>query len=426
MARKIPLYPRKDFAKKAAKEFLLKSKVKSLPINPYAICKQHGFVIRSVSEIEDLIDEIDPFDIRYNTDCDAKTYLTSDGRYVIVYDDSVLSQGRIIWTIAHEIAHIVLGHLEQFDQTEVNKGLTEKENQVLEKEADIFTSELLAPAEILLHCKCKTKSRIKMLCGLSDEAATYREEYVKNYKPDDKYQHLNKEIFKQFFNFINDKDFFINLHQKVCPKCKNYILSSREHFCRICGNQVTGRTLIKGFVYNDAPSTSNKKETLFCPKCLKTQEKQDGSDCKHCGISLVNKCSNSTCNKSHIESSRFCHHCGSPNSFFIDGILKEWSDTQKRYDEFRHIKRLLKNDNETGKIFDEWKYLLGFMKNEGNLLFFNRLREAVAKIDYDTLFIYSNDSNVEDWIKKDLGIVYNRSPKKQIKHSYNGSFISGS
>jgi hypothetical protein len=55
--------------------------VKALPINPFAICKQHGFLTRSVFKIEDLIDKIDPFDAIENPDCDAKTYLTSDERF---------------------------------------------------------------------------------------------------------------------------------------------------------------------------------------------------------------------------------------------------------------------------------------------------------------------------------------------------------
>jgi hypothetical protein len=60
MAKKIPLYPRIDYAKKVAKEFLLKSQITSLPINPIAVCKQHGFTVKSVSEAENTIKEIDP------------------------------------------------------------------------------------------------------------------------------------------------------------------------------------------------------------------------------------------------------------------------------------------------------------------------------------------------------------------------------
>ncbi len=157
MSKRIPLYPRKEYAKKLAKEFILQSNINSLPVNPFAVCQHHGFIIKSVSQTEDIIDEIDPFDVRENPECDAKTYLTSKGRYIIIYDDAIFSQGRIIWTIAHEIGHIVLKHLINFDQTETHKGLTESENEILEKEADAFASEFLAPAEILINCNCVKK-----------------------------------------------------------------------------------------------------------------------------------------------------------------------------------------------------------------------------------------------------------------------------
>ena len=83
MAKKIPLYPRIDYAKKIAKEFLLKSQITSLPINPIAVCKQHGFTVKSVSEAENTIKEIDPFEIRSNPNCDAKTYLTSKANILL-------------------------------------------------------------------------------------------------------------------------------------------------------------------------------------------------------------------------------------------------------------------------------------------------------------------------------------------------------
>lgn len=96
MAKRIPLYPRRDYAKKMAKEFLLKSQITSLPIDPIAVCKQQGFTIKSVAEAERTVNEFDPFEIRTNPNCDAKTYLTSEGKYLIVYDETVFSEGRVI------------------------------------------------------------------------------------------------------------------------------------------------------------------------------------------------------------------------------------------------------------------------------------------------------------------------------------------
>lgn len=398
MAKKIPLYPRHGFARKLAKEFLLQSKVKSLPVNPMAICNQQGFIIRSVSEAEELIDELDPFDVRSNPECDAKTYLTSDGRYVIVYDDAVFSQGRIIWTIAHEIGHIVMGHLRDFEQTEIHKGLTLKENTVLEKEADTFASEFLAPAEVLIRCQCVKKNLIIKLCGLSEQAASYRENYLQAYEPNQVFEHIDQKLLKQFSSFIINKDFLINLHFKICSKCRNYILSSREHFCRVCGTNVGVSSLTKGIYYSDGPEMNSRKKVLACPKCYRRVEGVSSSLCNHCETSLVNACSNKTCNLRHLGSSRYCYKCGKPTHFLLNNTLGDWRKARRNYDKHRMIKSVLERDEDTGKVLEEWQYLLSFIKSEGKYSAYEALKDSIAKVDYDTLFIYSSSDTVRDWI----------------------------
>ncbi|NLZ53729.1 MAG: ImmA/IrrE family metallo-endopeptidase, partial [Thermoanaerobacteraceae bacterium] len=366
MAKKIPLYPRRDYAKKLAKEFLLQSKITSLPIDPIAVCKQHGFTVKSVLEAENTINEFDPFEIRVNPNCDAKTYLTSEGKYLIVYDEAVFSEGRIIWTIAHELGHIVLKHLIHFEQTEIHKGLTDRENEVLENEADAFASEFLAPAEILLGCNCGTKGKIIKLCGLSDEAAGYKEEYLKKYKPDEKYRLINQKIYRQFYSFIHNKEFFHALHYKVCPVCKNYIFSPRERFCRICGGKVTAHTLMEGIIYNDGPEVKTN-QAVFCPKCLKPQ-KQRLTTCSDCGTALVNKCISPSCNKRHDGTSRYCFACGAPTSFFYEGLLCNWENAREKQLSYNLVNQLLEMDQETGRIFTEWPYVLNLIKENGHFL----------------------------------------------------------
>jgi Zn-dependent peptidase ImmA (M78 family) len=409
MAKKIPLYSRRDYAKKMAKEFLLNSQITSLPIDPIAVCKQHGLTIKSVAEAEKTVNEFDPFEIRTNPDCDAKTYLTSEGKYLIVYDETVLSEGRIIWTVAHELAHIVLKHLIHFEQTEVNKGLTERENKVLEQEADAFASEFLAPAEVLLACNCKAKGSIIKLCGLSDEAAVYREEYLKNYKPDEKYRLIDQKIYRQFYNFIHNKEFFHALHFKVCPVCKNYIFSPRENFCRICGQKVTGRTLLEGIIYNDGPEIRTS-QGVFCSGCLRPQKHRRAA-CSDCGTVLINMCTNPSCNKTHEGTSRYCFICGAPSSFFNEGLIRSWEGVQKGLQNHQLTSCLLEADPKTGRIFIEWQYILDLIKENGQLPLYKALKGSIGKIDYDSLYIYSDspagkklikDSRVETYIIKQI------------------------
>lgn len=63
---------------------------------------------------------------------------------------------------------------------------------MLEAEANIFVSELLAPSEVLLHCNCTSKSSIIKLCGLSKEAADHKEAYLSKYKSRDVDENINE------------------------------------------------------------------------------------------------------------------------------------------------------------------------------------------------------------------------------------------
>jgi Zn-dependent peptidase ImmA (M78 family) len=58
-------------------------------------------------------------------------------------DNCLEIQGRVAWTIAHEIAHIVLGHIDRFGK---KCNLTASEYHIINREADIFARELIMPA----------------------------------------------------------------------------------------------------------------------------------------------------------------------------------------------------------------------------------------------------------------------------------------
>lgn len=110
---------------------------------------------------------------------------------IILYNDEIETQGRIRWTLAHELGHIVLGHLTQ--------------SHVNEIEANCFASQLLLPSCILKELMKKgadtSQSYIMKKFGLSKEAAdNYKKkldrnmsvEYVSEY--DDIILEKNKEF----------------------------------------------------------------------------------------------------------------------------------------------------------------------------------------------------------------------------------------
>lgn len=87
-----------------------------------------------------------------------------DGRYIIAVNDRLCSERRRRFTIAHELGHCVLGHL--------NNGNIPCASD--ERAADMFAAELLAPLCVLNFCGVMSPPEISRMCGISRKAAEIR------------------------------------------------------------------------------------------------------------------------------------------------------------------------------------------------------------------------------------------------------------
>lgn len=106
-------------------------------------------------------------------------------RYLILYNISTAQTvpGRIRWTKAHELGHIVLGH---FDQLSCDSScrLNDKD---LESEADYFAATLLCPMPLFKIFDISSPVQIQSQFGLSKEASINRwNDYLK-------WQHWHKK-----------------------------------------------------------------------------------------------------------------------------------------------------------------------------------------------------------------------------------------
>lgn len=90
-------------------------------------------------------------------------YRQQFAQYLLVYKDDT-SFERLRWTLAHEIGHIVLGHLET-QQADEDK---------LEEEANYFARELLMPLVVLARLDARAQDDISRVCGVSRAAAGIR------------------------------------------------------------------------------------------------------------------------------------------------------------------------------------------------------------------------------------------------------------
>ena len=143
----IPESPRYEYARKQVIDTLIEYGTNTLPI--------------SVKKISNNL----PYKILFNTyshlmknngftyDEICKAYKSEDGAaligydgYCILYNDIDRSSQRIRFTLAHELGHIVLGHL-KFNTCLCR--LSGQEYDILEKEANQFASQLLSPEPLI-------------------------------------------------------------------------------------------------------------------------------------------------------------------------------------------------------------------------------------------------------------------------------------
>ncbi|SET15250.1 protein of unknown function [Natronincola peptidivorans] len=115
--------PRRQRSIEIARDFL---KSKGNPCVPIPV-EQHLMELSTLIKFRD--EEEEGFGV-----------MEASGRYRIYVNTSII-QGRDLWTYAHELAHIVLGHYDDFDY----KQLSDRCLYYLDQEADYFVSEYLMP-----------------------------------------------------------------------------------------------------------------------------------------------------------------------------------------------------------------------------------------------------------------------------------------
>ena len=90
--------------------------------------------------------------------------MVEEGQFVCVIIGALCGQTRRRWTLAHEIGHVLCGHVSGEDIPTPSQ----------EREADRFAAELLAPLTVLHFCGASSPIEVERLCGLSRQAAEAR------------------------------------------------------------------------------------------------------------------------------------------------------------------------------------------------------------------------------------------------------------
>lgn len=151
------------FSKDKASELLFMQDSNSFPIDVKKIdVKNIKLIISSFQEYSKLVNI--PIDFLTNNGEYNDGYIIPcirDNTFLILYNEEIETEGRIRWTIAHEIGHVYLGH--------------ESHSNINEIEANSFAAQLLLPQCVLKELIHKGKNvvpnYIQQKFGLSKEAA---------------------------------------------------------------------------------------------------------------------------------------------------------------------------------------------------------------------------------------------------------------
>lgn len=167
---------------------LLDLHIESLPVPIISICNNLNLF---VGYDECLIDKNN----------DGYSTITPTGGKIAVNPNC--SKERKRFTIAHELGHILLGHVGKYEL--VNREPSPSDNPI-EQEANVFASRLLAPACVLWGCKVISANQISELCSISLTAAEYRFKRYQVLLKRNKFliSPLEQSVYKQFKQFIQD------------------------------------------------------------------------------------------------------------------------------------------------------------------------------------------------------------------------------
>ncbi|UII58089.1 ImmA/IrrE family metallo-endopeptidase (plasmid) [Cytobacillus spongiae] len=332
--------------KKAEKEAYLlleTANVRELPVKVKKLAKLFpNLKIKTYSWYADkwrlTIDEVCEF---ADSDEGCCWYIKSQDKYLILYNDQVENIGRVRWTIAHELGHYILKHNEKSNKAIfARSSLSETEYDVFEKEANCFARTILAPLPVLSNLGNIDVPLISDLCHISWEASSHIISFLQRGREMGiSYSQKTKPI-KLFSNYIyklNNKHF--------CRECRSEIIKKNIKFCPVCGASTLYKTIRilgveKDMLYNKI-ELDDEGRAITCPTC-ENEEVHDGTFCKICGVTVINKCGNMEywngelqweCGELAEGNARFCTKCGHATTFFENKILRTWQAEKEEMEE---------------------------------------------------------------------------------------------
>jgi len=330
----LPASARYDRSVRIAHEFLLNENITSFPIDPFIIINKHKWGLITYTELARKYRvNISQVIIAFESE---DGYIMFDGvGYIIAYNDTIRSAGRIRFSLMHEIGHILLTHLVDFKETILMRNsLSEEKYRILENEANVFARNSLSPALVVKGLRLGSKADIAYYFKISQAAADTR---LKCIDLDLRYTTaiITIDQKNQFRSFV-----YSIMHSNYCSFCGYFFVRKAAKYCQICGHSELlkrGKRKMKYTGYD----LDEDGRALICPKC-ENEETSYGDKCIICGTNLINECAGTPTNDNGYEgysqscdniapgNARYCYNCGNETTFFQSGVLKPWNEEIKK------------------------------------------------------------------------------------------------
>ena len=160
---------------------------------------------------------------------DGFARINKNNIYQVFFNEEITPEERIRFTQAHELGHIVLNHLVDFDFL----GIDEEKRIILDREANAFASEILGPEIILFLMQCHNDiDSIHDICSISYQAAEVK--YRRLYNQFAMYlNEIRILLVKQFKGYINS---FYDMNQHMQKKLSDIKCYRNELGQYVCWN----------------------------------------------------------------------------------------------------------------------------------------------------------------------------------------------
>ena len=194
------LYSNYKTARDKAWQILIDCNVDKLPVSTAALCEHYGWVLADYQEGKTAIDLLGLSSLTEGTD----GFCTMTDHFTYIFYNSGLPVGRQRFTVAHEIGHLVLGHVGRGRVTTINREPSPQGSQE-ETQANQFAARLLAPACVLHELGATTPEAIQRVCGLSRQAAEFRAARMQELEKRNRYytSPLERQVVEQFRSYIS-------------------------------------------------------------------------------------------------------------------------------------------------------------------------------------------------------------------------------